>query len=88
MAKIQRNPAQRRSEIRKLLLARGALSVDELCALVSASPATIRRDLDHLQQATGIERTHGGAAMQTLRPAEQKELVRLLGRIVAGRAER
>ena len=71
MAKNQRNPAQRRAEIRRLLLARGALSVEELCGLVDASPATIRRDLDHLQASLGIERTHGGAAIQALRPAEQ-----------------
>lgn len=71
MAKIQRNPAQRQGEIKRLLLAHGALSVEELCALVSASPASIRRDLAHLQSSLGIERTHGGAAMQSLRPAEQ-----------------
>lgn len=71
MNKIQRNPAQRRSEIRKLLLARETLSVDELCDLLQASPATIRRDLAHLQDSLGIERTHGGAAMQSVRPAEQ-----------------
>jgi DeoR/GlpR family transcriptional regulator of sugar metabolism len=71
MVKIQRNPAQRQGEIKRLLLARGALSVEELCALVSASPATIRRDLAHLQNSLGIERTHGGAAVQSLRPAEQ-----------------
>jgi DeoR/GlpR family transcriptional regulator of sugar metabolism len=47
------------------------VSVDELCDLVQASPATIRRDLAHLQDSLGIERTHGGAAMQALRPAEQ-----------------
>ncbi len=71
MNKIQRNPAQRRSEIRKLLMARETLSVDELCDLLQASPATIRRDLAHLQDSLGIERTHGGAAMQSVRPAEQ-----------------
>jgi DeoR/GlpR family transcriptional regulator of sugar metabolism len=71
MTKIQRNPAQRQGEIKRLLLAHGALSVEELCALVSASPASIRRDLAHLQSSLGIERTHGGAVMQSLRPAEQ-----------------
>src|SRR5262245_8238092 len=71
MAKIQRNPAQRQGEIKRLLLAHGALSVEELCALVSASPASIRRDLAHLQSSVGIARTHGGAAMQSVRPAEQ-----------------
>jgi DeoR/GlpR family transcriptional regulator of sugar metabolism len=71
MTKIQRNPAQRQGEIKRLLLARGALSVEELCSLVSASPATIRRDLAYLQDSLGIERTHGGAAVQALRPAEQ-----------------
>ena len=71
MTKIQRNPAQRQGEIKRLLLARGALSVEELCSLVSASPATIRRDLTLLQDSLGIERTHGGATVQALRPAEQ-----------------
>jgi DeoR/GlpR family transcriptional regulator of sugar metabolism len=71
MAKIQRNPAQRQGEIKRLLLAHGALSVEELCTLVSASPASIRRDLARLESSLGIERTHGGAAMQSLRPAEQ-----------------
>ena len=71
MVRIQRNPAQRQGEIKRLLLARGALSVEELCSLVSASPATIRRDLAYLQDQLGIERTHGGATVQALRPAEQ-----------------
>lgn len=71
MNKIPRNPGQRRREIRKLLLARETLSVEELCELVQASPATIRRDLTHLQEALGIERTHGGAVLQSVRPAEQ-----------------
>ena len=71
MARVHRNPAQRQGEIKRLLLARGALSVDELCTLVSASPATIRRDLAYLQDQLGIARTHGGAAVQGLRPAEQ-----------------
>jgi DeoR/GlpR family transcriptional regulator of sugar metabolism len=71
MVKIQRNPAQRQGEIKRLLLARGAISVEELCSLVSASPATIRRDLAYLQDQLGIERTHGGASVQALRPAEQ-----------------
>jgi DeoR/GlpR family transcriptional regulator of sugar metabolism len=71
MTKIQRNPAQRQGEIKRLLLARGALSVEELCSLVSASPATIRRDLTLLHDSLGIERTHGGATVQALRPAEQ-----------------
>jgi len=76
MTKIQRNPAQRQGEIKRLLLARGALSVEELCSLVSASPATIRRDLSYLQDSLGIERTHGGATVQALRPAEQNFAVR------------
>lgn len=65
-----RNPASRRAEIRRLLLTREAMSVEDLCRALSASPATIRRDLAALE-SEGIERTHGGAVVPGLKPAEQ-----------------
>jgi len=66
-----RNPARRRSEIRRLLLTRETMSVEDLSQALSASPATIRRDLAALEQSEGIQRTHGGAVVPGVRPAEQ-----------------
>lgn len=43
----------------------------DLCRALSASAATIRRDLAALEKSEGIERTHGGAVVPALRPAEQ-----------------
>ena len=39
----------------------GEVAIDELCASLSASVATIRRDLDDLEQRSLLRRTHGGA---------------------------
>jgi DeoR/GlpR family transcriptional regulator of sugar metabolism len=47
------------------------MSVDDLSRALSASAATIRRDLAALEKSEGIERTHGGAVLPALRPAEQ-----------------
>lgn len=66
-----RNPAARRAELRRLMLAHETASVDELCAILSASPATIRRDLAALEAEGLLSRTHGGAAMQPVRAVEQ-----------------
>jgi DeoR/GlpR family transcriptional regulator of sugar metabolism len=45
--------------------------VEELCRLVNASPATIRRDLLALESNEELERSHGGAVVPLLREAEQ-----------------
>jgi DeoR/GlpR family transcriptional regulator of sugar metabolism len=71
MSRKTLTPAQRRSEILRLLTARQGASIEELCEFLSASPATIRRDLDLLESEAPIQRTHGGAMMRTLRPADQ-----------------
>ena len=42
--------------------ARGETSVEELAQLLGRSPATIRRDLNQLDQKGLLRRTHGGAA--------------------------
>lgn len=39
--------------------------------MLNASPATIRRDLSILEAEGALERTHGGAALQTVRMADQ-----------------
>ena len=45
--------------------------MDALAQALSASPATIRRDLAALERSETIQRTHGGAVVPGLRPAEQ-----------------
>ncbi len=43
------------------LLRTGALTVDEICSEFKVSVATARRDLEALEQAGRLRRTHGGA---------------------------
>jgi DeoR/GlpR family transcriptional regulator of sugar metabolism len=52
---------QRQLEIVQRLRTCGATSVDELAHLLGVSSATIRRDLQHLDEAGPITRVHGGA---------------------------
>lgn len=65
-----RNPLARRQNILEALNRGGALSIEELCEIVDASPATLRRDLIHLEKDGSIERSHGGAAPRRQHPAE------------------
>lgn len=67
----KRNPSGRRAELLRLMLARETVSVEELCVILSASPATIRRDLAALEADGALSRTHGGAALQDVRMADQ-----------------
>jgi DeoR/GlpR family transcriptional regulator of sugar metabolism len=71
MVKKTYTPVQRQAEIRRLLLTQEEASVEDLSRLLSASPATIRRDLDLLETEAPIERTHGGARILPIRQAEQ-----------------
>ena len=71
-----RNPLARRRAIQRALTAHGVLSVEELCRLVQASPATVRRDLAELEREQVVERSFGGAALKVERPAEQAFAVR------------
>lgn len=54
-------PAQRRTEIRELLSRRGAASISEISAALGVSSSTVRRDLDALDRAGAVRRSHGGA---------------------------
>lgn len=53
--------AERMERIREALRRRRVMRVDELCAELGASPATIRRDLAELDQKGLVRRVHGGA---------------------------
>lgn len=52
---------QRLNTILQILSERGHLEVDELVEELSVSPATVRRDFDHLATQQLLTRTHGGA---------------------------
>ena len=54
-------PAQRRDRIQEFLAVNKIARTADLCALLEASEATVRRDLEWLEQEGILERTHGGA---------------------------
>lgn len=54
-------PLERQNQILSILDTRHAVTVDELCAALYSSGATIRRDLQVLENRGLIRRTHGGA---------------------------
>lgn len=56
-------PAQRRAMILERIRKNGAASIIELADDISASPSTIRRDLEKLTEEGYLERTHGGALL-------------------------
>ena len=77
-------PAQRRRLILDLLYDQGAVSVQQLSERAGASHITIRRDLDQLAGEGLVERSHGGAALASVRdrPAGRERPAR------AGRGDR
>ncbi len=54
-------PLERQDKILEILAKKKAVTVDELCAELFSSGATIRRDLAALENNRLIHRTHGGA---------------------------
>ena len=52
--------AERQSRLRELLSRRGMCDLDTLSAELNVSQSTIRRDVEMLEQAGVVERTHGG----------------------------
>nr|WP_231391596.1 MULTISPECIES: DeoR/GlpR family DNA-binding transcription regulator [Nocardiopsis] len=77
---------QRLTAVLELLSERGSLSVDEAVEELGVSPATVRRDLDHLEQQQLLTRTRGGALASSVsydlplsykaaRHAEEKERI-------------
>jgi DeoR family transcriptional regulator, fructose operon transcriptional repressor len=56
-------PAQRREQIQKYLSQQKIARTVDLCELLETSEATVRRDLESLEQEGFLERTHGGAIL-------------------------
>ncbi len=56
-------PAQRRERIQEYLALHKIARTVDLCNMLDASEATIRRDLEWLEQDGILERTHGGAIL-------------------------
>jgi DeoR family transcriptional regulator of aga operon len=54
---------ERANHILRLLLSHGKTSVEELTAILVASPASVRRDLVRLETRGLVHRTHGGAML-------------------------
>jgi DeoR/GlpR family transcriptional regulator of sugar metabolism len=55
------NLIARQDQILRLLQESGRLTIDELCSKLGASIATIRRDLEDLENRSLLKRTRGGA---------------------------
>src|SRR3989304_9492335 len=54
-------PAQRRGRIQEYLAIHQTGRPADLCEMLETSEATVRRDLEWLEQKGILERTHGGA---------------------------
>lgn len=53
--------AERLDRLRAILRETAIVRVDELCAALDVSPATVRRDLEELERRGEARRVHGGA---------------------------
>ncbi|MEN8173211.1 MAG: DeoR/GlpR family DNA-binding transcription regulator [Chloroflexota bacterium] len=89
-------PAQRRELIQEYLAAHKAARLADLSEMLNASEATIRRDLEKLEETGFLERTHGGAVLSqrlSREPEYQNRLLdspdakRLLGKYAAALVE-
>jgi DeoR/GlpR family transcriptional regulator of sugar metabolism len=69
-------PAQRRELIQEYLLRHKIATNSSLSALLDVSEATIRRDLEVLEEEGVLERTHGGAVLRLSTPVEPEYLLR------------
>jgi DeoR family fructose operon transcriptional repressor len=65
-------PAQRRDRIQEYLAIHQIARTVDLCELLDASEATVRRDLEWLEQKGILERTHGGAIQNQRMILEQE----------------
>lgn len=65
-------PAQRRERIQAYLATNKIVATSELCMLLDVSEATVRRDLEWLENQGLIERTHGGAILNERVNLEQE----------------
>lgn len=65
-------PAQRRERIQEYLAIHQIARSVDLCDLLETSEATVRRDLEWLEQKGILERTHGGAILSQRMIFEQE----------------
>lgn len=65
-------PAQRRERIQEYLAIHQIARSADLCELLETSEATVRRDLEWLEQRGVLERTHGGAILSQRMAFEQE----------------
>ena len=70
-------PAQRREKIHEFLAIHQIARTADLMDLLEASEATVRRDLEWLEQKGILERTHGGAVLNQRIIFEQEYQLRL-----------
>lgn len=85
--------AERLGVILEELATSGTVGVTELCGRLGVSPATVRRDLELLEEQRLLTRTHGGAIAQMVsyelplryRSATRQEQKRRIGQEAAGR---
>jgi DeoR family fructose operon transcriptional repressor len=89
-------PAQRRERIQDFLAIHQIVRTADLCELLDTSEATVRRDLEWLEQEGVLERTHGGAVLNQrmtfepeymLRAQKHPEEKRLIGMLAASLIE-
>jgi len=71
-------PAQRHERIKERLEVSKVVSNVELCELLGVSEATIRRDLEWLEEQGVLERTHGGAILNQRLKLEPEYAARAL----------
>lgn len=71
-------PAQRRVRIQEHLAANRIVSASELSESLGVSEATIRRDLEEMERAGILERTHGGAILSQRMKVEPEYAVKAL----------
>jgi DeoR family fructose operon transcriptional repressor len=65
-------PAQRRERIQEHLAIHQIVRTADLCELLETSEATVRRDLEWLEDRGFLERTHGGAILNQRMILEQE----------------
>ena len=65
-------PAQRREKIQEFLAIHQIARTADLCSLLETSEATVRRDLEWMEQKGILERTHGGAILSQRMILEQE----------------
>ncbi|WP_426816918.1 DeoR/GlpR family DNA-binding transcription regulator [Winslowiella sp. 2C04] len=76
----------RLDQIMDYLKSHNLVTVEQLVAAISASPATIRRDLIKLDQEGVISRTHGGVTLNRFIPAQPTTMEKLQRNLIEKQA--